>query len=117
MDFDLFGAINGFTAHHDWAEDPLRFFAVQAQVFFVLLLAGLFLVRGKWRSLAGRHGVIAAGFSAALALGLAGLVVGGVQGLIPRDQWRRVQVDGSIVRFNMRALPRNQTGIGWALAF
>jgi hypothetical protein len=53
----------------------------------------------------------------ATVLGLAGLVVGGVQGLIPRDRWRSVQVDGSIVRFNMRALPRNETGIGLALAF
>ena len=53
----------------------------------------------------------------ATLLGLAGLVVGGVQGLIPRDQWRRVQVDGSIVRLNMRALPSSGTGIGLALAF
>ena len=75
MDFDLYGAINGFTAHHDWAEDPLRFFAMQGQVFFVLLLAGLFLLRGKWRSVAGRHGVIAAGFSAALALGIAQIII------------------------------------------
>lgn len=74
MDFDLYGAINGFAAHHDWAEDPLRFFAIQGQVFFVLLLAGLFLLRGKWRSAAGRHGVIAAGFSAALALGMAQII-------------------------------------------
>ena len=53
----------------------------------------------------------------ATVLGLAGLVVGGVQGLIPRDRWRRVQVDGSVVRFNMRALPSSGTGIGLALAF
>jgi undecaprenyl-diphosphatase len=38
------------------------------------LLAGLFLVRGKWRSLNGRHGVVAAGFSALLALGAAQLI-------------------------------------------
>ena len=60
-----------FAAQHDWAEDPLRFFAVQGAAFFVLLLAGLFVLRGKWRSVAGRHGVVAAGFSAALALGAA----------------------------------------------
>jgi undecaprenyl-diphosphatase len=46
---------------------------VSAQYFFVLLLAALFLVRGKWRSLNGRHGVVAAGFSALLALGIAHL--------------------------------------------
>lgn len=34
----------------------------------------LFLVRGKWRSLNGRHGVVAAGFSALLALGAAQLI-------------------------------------------
>lgn len=38
------------------------------------LLALLFLVRGKWRSLNGRHGVVAAGFSALLALGIAQLI-------------------------------------------
>ena len=74
MDFDLYTALNGFTARHDWAEDPLRFFALQGQVFFALLLAGLFLLRGKWRAVAGRHGVIAAGFSAALALGIAQII-------------------------------------------
>ena len=74
MDFGLFRSINGFAAHHDWAEDPLRFFAVQGAAFFVLLLAGLFALRGKWRSVAGRHGVVAAGFSAALALGAAQII-------------------------------------------
>jgi undecaprenyl-diphosphatase len=41
---------------------------------FVGLLGVLFLVRGKWRSLNGRHGVVAAGFSALLALGIAQLI-------------------------------------------
>jgi hypothetical protein len=53
----------------------------------------------------------------AVVLGALGLVVGGVQGMIPRDRWQRVHVDGNVVRFNMRALPRNGTGIGLALAF
>jgi undecaprenyl-diphosphatase len=38
------------------------------------LLAVLFLARGKWRSVNGRHGVVAAGFSALLALGIAQLI-------------------------------------------
>jgi undecaprenyl-diphosphatase len=38
------------------------------------LLAVLFVVRGKWRSVDGRHGVVAAGFSALLALGIAHMV-------------------------------------------
>jgi undecaprenyl-diphosphatase len=55
-------------------EDPLRFFALNAQYLFVALLAVLFLVRGKWRSVNGRHGVVAAGFSALLALGIAHMI-------------------------------------------
>ena len=43
-------------------------------MFFVALLAGVFLARGKWRSINGRHGVIAAGFSALLALGAAQII-------------------------------------------
>lgn len=38
------------------------------------LLGALFLVRGKWRSVNGRRGVVAAGFSALLALGIAQLI-------------------------------------------
>jgi undecaprenyl-diphosphatase len=41
---------------------------------FVALLAVLFVLRGKWRSVNGRHAVVAAGFSALLALGIAHLV-------------------------------------------
>jgi undecaprenyl-diphosphatase len=52
----------------------LRFFALQGQVFFVALLAAVFLARGKWRSVNGRHGVVAAGFSAALALAAAQVI-------------------------------------------
>ena len=44
-------------------------------MFFVALLAAVFLARGTWRSVNGRHGVIAAGFSAALALGIAQIIV------------------------------------------
>jgi undecaprenyl-diphosphatase len=42
---------------------------------FIALLAVLFLVTGKWRSVNGRHGVVAAGFSALLALGIAHIIV------------------------------------------
>ena len=41
---------------------------------FVALLAALFVVTGKWRSINGRHGVVAAGLSALLALGIAHLL-------------------------------------------
>jgi undecaprenyl-diphosphatase len=76
IDYTLFKALNDLAAQHDGLiEDPLRFFALNAQYVFVGLLALLFLVTGKWRSPAGRHGVIAAGFAALLALGAAQLIV------------------------------------------
>jgi undecaprenyl-diphosphatase len=72
MDLTLFNAINGAAAHHDGLiEDPLRFFAIEAPVLFIVLLAALFLATGRLRSVSARHGVVAAGFSAALALGAA----------------------------------------------
>jgi undecaprenyl-diphosphatase len=74
IDFTLYKSLNGFAYHHDGVEDGLRFFALNAQFFFVGLLAVLFFVRGKWRSVNGRHGVVAAGFSALLALGIAQLL-------------------------------------------
>jgi undecaprenyl-diphosphatase len=55
-------------------EDPLRFFALNAQYAFVALLAMLFLVRGKWHSINARHGVVAAGFSTLLALSIARVI-------------------------------------------
>jgi undecaprenyl-diphosphatase len=41
---------------------------------FVALLAVLFATTGRWRSASGRHGVVAACFSALLALGIAHIV-------------------------------------------
>src|SRR6478735_9924421 len=72
MDLTIFHALNGLAVHHDGSvEDPMRFFAVEAPVLFIVLLAGLFLAAGKLRSQSARHGVVAAGFSALLALGIA----------------------------------------------
>jgi undecaprenyl-diphosphatase len=75
IDFTLYKALNGFAYANDGFEDPLRFLALNAQFFFLALLAVLFLARGKWRSVNARHGVVAAGFSALLALGIAQLIV------------------------------------------
>jgi undecaprenyl-diphosphatase len=47
---------------------------VNLQYALIALLAVLFFVTGKWRSVKGRHAVVAAGFSALLALGLAHLI-------------------------------------------
>jgi undecaprenyl-diphosphatase len=71
VDLTLYEKLNGFANGHDWFEDVLRFFALDAQWLFLALLAALFLSRGKWQSRNGRHGVVAAGFSALLALGVA----------------------------------------------
>jgi undecaprenyl-diphosphatase len=75
MDWTLYRSLNDFAYRHDWFEDLLRFFAQDAQYFFVALLAVLFLAGGKWASRNARHGVVAAGFSAALALGIAQVIV------------------------------------------
>jgi undecaprenyl-diphosphatase len=74
LDLTLYKLLNGYAADHDRFEDVLRFFALDAQFFFVALLAALFFARGKWRSINGRHGVVAAGFSALLALGVAQVI-------------------------------------------
>lgn len=74
MDTSLYESINGFAAGHDGLEDVLRFFALDAQFFFIGLLAILFLARGEWASQNARHGVVAAGFSAALALAIAQVI-------------------------------------------
>ncbi|MDX6580875.1 MAG: undecaprenyl-diphosphatase [Solirubrobacterales bacterium] len=71
MDFTLYHGLNSLAVKSDRIEDVLQFIALYGQYFFVALLAGLFLARGKWASRNARHGVIAAGLSAALALGIA----------------------------------------------
>jgi undecaprenyl-diphosphatase len=76
VDFGVYQAINGLADRFDGFEDPLRFFALDAQFFFVALLAVLFLARGKWASRNARHGVVAAGLSAALGLAVAQVIAG-----------------------------------------
>lgn len=71
MDFTIYHGLNGLAVKSDRLEDVLQFIALYGQYFFVALLAGLFLARGDWASRNARRGVIAAGLSAALALGIA----------------------------------------------
>ena len=49
--------------------------------------------------------------------GVPGLLIGGLQGLVPRDSWRSVPLDGSAVGVKLRALPAGGRGVGLALAF
>ncbi|CAN5610565.1 undecaprenyl-diphosphate phosphatase BcrC [soil metagenome] len=74
MDLIVFKAINGFAARHDGFEDFVRFVALDAEYFFIALLVVLFFARGRWASRNARHGVVAAGFSMALALGIAQVI-------------------------------------------
>ena len=74
MDFEVYEQLNGLADHHHGLAEVFRFFAQDGQVLFLLLLAGLFFARGKWRSRNGRHGVAAAGAGALLALGAAQVI-------------------------------------------
>jgi undecaprenyl-diphosphatase len=74
MDLSLLETLNDFARGHDRFEDAWRFLAEVAPYLFVALLAGLFFMRGRWRSVSARHGVVAAGFSAVLALGVAQVI-------------------------------------------
>ena len=68
MDVAIYEWLNGYAARHDAVAGVFGFVAAEGQILFVAVLAALFLARGKWRSVNGRHGVAAAGFSALLAL-------------------------------------------------
>jgi len=52
-----------------------------------------------------------------VVFGAIGLVAGGLQGLIPRDRWQRLPLDGTGARFNLRSLPAGGRGVGLALGF
>jgi undecaprenyl-diphosphatase len=71
MDFRIYKSLNGFAFRHDGWEDAAKTLEHWAPLIFVVLLAALFLARGKWGSLGARRGVVAAAFSAGLALVLA----------------------------------------------
>jgi undecaprenyl-diphosphatase len=74
LDFELYEQVNRLADRHSDVAEAFRLFGQEGQLLFLALLAGLFFARGKWRSVNGRHGVAAAGFSALLALGVAQLI-------------------------------------------
>jgi undecaprenyl-diphosphatase len=76
VDLFLFKVLNGFAASADALEDPFEFLANQAELMFAVLLAVAFVARGKFASVNARHGVVAAGLSALLALAVAHLISG-----------------------------------------
>jgi undecaprenyl-diphosphatase len=70
MDWSLLHDLNNFLAAHDAIEDPLVGYVRAAELLFIALLAGLFLVpRGAVRSTL-RRGAVAGGASAAVALAI-----------------------------------------------
>jgi len=74
MDFRIYKSLNGFAFRHDGWEDAAKTLEHWAPLIFVVLLAALFLARGKWKSVGARRGVVAAALSAGLALALAKLI-------------------------------------------
>ena len=76
MDLWLLKVLNGFAALSDAVEDPFEFLANGAELMFVALLAVAFLAKGRFASIKARHGVVAAGLSALLALAVAHLISG-----------------------------------------
>jgi undecaprenyl-diphosphatase len=76
VDLWLFKVLNGFAALSDAVEDPFEFLANGAELMFIVLLAAAFLAKGRFTSVKARHGVVAAGLSALLALAVAHLISG-----------------------------------------
>ena len=76
MDLWLLKVLNGFAALWDGIEDPFEFVANTAELMFLALLATAFLAKGRFTSVKARHGVVAAGLSALLALAVAHLISG-----------------------------------------
>jgi undecaprenyl-diphosphatase len=74
VDFDLYERLNLLADHHHGLAEAFRFFGQDGPAILLVLLAGLFFARGKWRSRNGRHGVAAAGFGGLLALGAAQVI-------------------------------------------
>jgi undecaprenyl-diphosphatase len=74
LDLEVYKALNGLAANADGFEDVFKFVSEVSAYVFLALLAWLFLARGNWRSANARHGVVAAGFSALLAVGAANVI-------------------------------------------
>jgi undecaprenyl-diphosphatase len=79
MDFTVYQGLNGLAHRSDRIEDVFQFIALYGEYFFMALLAGLFLARGKWASRNARQGAVAAGLSAGLALLVAQVIAGALE--------------------------------------
>jgi undecaprenyl-diphosphatase len=70
MDWSITHGLNGFLAHHDGVEDPLKAYVGAAEVVFVLLLAAMFLFAGGLRRHVARRASVAAVASTGVALAI-----------------------------------------------
>jgi undecaprenyl-diphosphatase len=70
MDASTVHALNVFLLHHDAVEDPLVAYVGAAEILFLALLAGLFVLARGFQRHPARRGAVAAGLSAAVALGV-----------------------------------------------
>src|SRR5689334_19776271 len=70
MDLSIYHALNDAGWRHDWFEDVSTFLSTKGEALFIVLLAILWFARGRLEVPGGRRAVAAAGFSAALGLGV-----------------------------------------------
>jgi undecaprenyl-diphosphatase len=71
MDASTVHALNAFLVHHDAVEDPLVAYVGAAEILFLALVAGLFVLARGFQRHRARRGAVAAGLSAAVALAVA----------------------------------------------
>jgi undecaprenyl-diphosphatase len=76
MDTSILHALNAFFLHHDDVEDPVVAYANAAELLFLGMLVGAFVLVGGHRRHDTRRAVVAAGISAAVALAIASVLSG-----------------------------------------
>lgn len=74
MDTSIVETLNGWGYRHAWFGDLAKFFAKDAVVLVVAVAVVVFLAAGRYRSIEGRRGAVAAAFATALALAVAHFV-------------------------------------------
>jgi undecaprenyl-diphosphatase len=76
MDTTILHALNAFFVHHDDVEDPVVAYTNAAELLFLGMLVGAFLLVGGHRRRDTRRAAVAAGISAAVALAIAQVLSG-----------------------------------------
>jgi undecaprenyl-diphosphatase len=76
MDTSILHALNAFFLHHDDVEDPVVAYVNAAELLFLGMLVGAFVLVGGHRRYDARRAAVAAGISAAVALAIASVLSG-----------------------------------------